>query len=485
MTPGLKQLFLDDYCIADMQGLTRTLHPVTKSPLNPVIAACYPWEYSLEPAHGNVTGGVLSWGGAVWVPDEGVYKCWYQGFATTRGRGFDLPEKRVWLPTCLAVSRDGVYWEKPFQRLLTWNGSLENNLVCDYGLMDVIYDASDPDPERRYKAVGFTPQPEGFACATFTSADGLHWHGPHTQIRSSDEFHLMYDDLQKQYVVTVKTFNQYGRAVALATSKDFDTWTQPVFIFGADEKDQENGRLRNEQAKQDPNLIVSPHDDPTRYVTDVYNMPIFTYQGLYIGMPAMFNQFGPLPEGNQGGQCNIELAVSRDLTTWERVADRAIFIPVGPKQRFDAGFILACAYPQIHGDEVWFYYAAEPDPHCDHKESEERYGIGLATLRLDGFVSLDAGEAEGALLTKPLTPAGARLYLNLDAPNGEARVDVLDASGAPVPGLSGDASIPVTGDGVRMPVQWQGHADLADFVGKTVQLRIRLRNAKLYAFWTE
>ena len=147
--------------------------------------------------------------------------------------------------------------------------------------------------------------------------------------------------------------------------------------------------------------------------------------------------------------------------------------------------MLACAHPQVHGDEIWFYYGGQPVPHAWDKVSDEDSGIGLATLRLDGFVSLDAGEAEGVLLTKPLVSVGSNLYLNLQAPNGEARVEVLNANGVPVAGLSGDTCVPATGDAVRVPVQWQGDGGLAGLLGQTVQLRIRLTRAKLYAFWVE
>ncbi len=490
MVAGQKQLFLDDLSIAQMQGLTRTLHQVAKSPLNPVIATNYPWEYTLEPTRGNDRGGVASWGGAVWIPDEQVYKCWYSGRFSMAGRGVQIPEAFDWLPTSLAVSRDGVYWEKPFTRIVSWNGSTENNLVSEHGLLDVIYDPRDPIPERRYKALGVNLTPE-FGAATYTSPDGLHWTGPLTSIRSQDEYHLMYDDIRRQYVAMVKCYNpspetglKWGRAVGVATSPDFDTWTEPVFVFGADEQDIANGRLRNEAATRDPSRLVSSHNDPAEWGADIYSMPVFTYEGLYIGMPSLFNHFGPA-WGNQAGQCNVELTVSRDLLTWERVCDRAIFIPVGPREHFDAGFVWACAYPQIHGDEIWFYYSGLPTAHDFEKVSDEDSGVGLSVLRLDGFVSLDAGEAEGTLLTQPLVPAGPELYLNLDAPSGEARVEVLDADGSPIAGLSGEACMPAQGDDVSVPVRWRGDASLAAVVGQPVQLRIHLRNAKLYAFWAQ
>ena len=57
MPAGQKQLFMDDYRIEQMQGLKRVLHQPAKSPLNPVIAASYPWEYTREPDKGNDHGG--------------------------------------------------------------------------------------------------------------------------------------------------------------------------------------------------------------------------------------------------------------------------------------------------------------------------------------------------------------------------------------------------------------------------------------------
>ena len=69
------------------------------------------------------------------------------------------------------------------------------------------------------------------------------------------------------------------------------------------------------------------------------------------------------------------------------------------------------------GNEIWFYYNALRIR--DHAElyDTERYGyidrelfndlaaLSLAKLRLDGFVSLDAG-SEGSVVTKPFMTTG-------------------------------------------------------------------------------
>ena len=53
----------------------------------------------------------------------------------------------------------------------------------------------------------------------------------------------------------------------------------------------------------------------------------------------------------------------------------------------------------------------------------------LAVLRRDGFASMDAGDAEGALTTRPVSFRGKHLFVNVDTPAGELRAEVLDEKG--------------------------------------------------------
>jgi len=122
----------------------------------------------------------------------------------------------------------------------------------------------------------------------------------------------------------------------------------------------------------------------------------------------------------------------------------------------------------------------------ERADLEDGWGAAcLAVLRRDGFISLDADDMGGYVLTKPVKVAGRRLFLNLAAPDGEARVELLDAKGGPIPGYSGNLLVPVRGDGVRLPVRWKSAKDLSRLRGRTIQLKIQLTNAELYAFWTE
>jgi hypothetical protein len=109
-----------------------------------------------------------------------------------------------------------------------------------------------------------------------------------------------------------------------------------------------------------------------------------------------------------------------------------------------------------------------------------QWAIGLATLRLDGFVSLDAGATSGTLLTRPLELDGGTLTVNARV-GGELRVEAL-ADGRPLPGYGAAECLPVRGDGLRQPVRWTGHPNVDGLRGRTVQLRFTLRDGSLYGF---
>ena len=76
-----------------------------------------------------------------------------------------------------------------------------------------------------------------------------------------------------------------------------------------------------------------------------------------------------------------------------------------------------------------------------------------ASIRLDGFVSMDAGAATGELVTRPLTFKGRHMFVNLDAPKGELRVEALGPEGRVVEPFSIERCIPISGDGTCIPVR--------------------------------
>jgi hypothetical protein len=260
--------------------------------------------------------------------------------------------------------------------------------------------------------------------------------------------------------------------------------------------DQDLGKKHIQARTSDRTLQQTSYDDASVYRVDVYNMGVFHYEGFYIGMPAMFHATGPVPNyPNTDGFHLVQLACSRDLKTWLRLGGRQTFI--GPS-RLDSGAydltqILPPSAPVAKEDELWFYYTGlkyrasfrylgtYPDGETVPIPGRDCDGgaVCLAVLRRDGFISLDAGEDPGTVLTKPFVLGSTTLHVNVDASAGELDVTILDGGGQTIA-----VSEPVTGDQPRATMQWKS-GDLANVKGQTVSLRFALRKGRLYSFWCE
>ena len=79
-----------------------------------------------------------------------------------------------------------------------------------------------------------------------------------------------------------------SRAASLSTSTDFANWTAPEMRFFADERDQEIGRLAIEETLADPTRRQPEFNVPETYNAQVYNLSVFRYEGLYVGLAMMF-----------------------------------------------------------------------------------------------------------------------------------------------------------------------------------------------------
>ena len=106
-------------------------------------------------------------------------------------------------------------------------------------------------------------------------------------------------------------------------------------------------------------------------------------------------------------------------------------------------------------------------------------------MRLDGFVSVDADQIEGILTTKPLQFKNNNLYVNADASKGQIRAELVDVSGKVIEPFSLTNCEPIISDSIRHPLQWQGFESMKSLGDREVRLRFYIRNAELYAFWTQ
>ena len=107
-----RQLFVDDFWIADSKDTTRILHQPTRR--EPVIEKDFPWE------EGHVGGATVAYDGE-------QYRMWYtcDDASIIGAYGTASNAKKH----AYAESDDGISWTKPFLGQVEFEGSKENNLL--------------------------------------------------------------------------------------------------------------------------------------------------------------------------------------------------------------------------------------------------------------------------------------------------------------------------------------------------------------------
>ena len=184
---------------------------------------------------------------------------------------------------------------------------------------------------------------------------------------------------------------------------------------------------------------------------------------------------------------DVRLSVSRDGKQFERVGERRSFLANGPDGSFNSRMIWAMPHLIRMGDELWIYYVGTNMDHDKVLDSaaggEHLSGISRAVMRLDGFVSIDAGYQPGQLTTPPIRFSGKRLELNVETDGGGfVAVECLDENGAALPGYTRADAVEQYGNAVNLPMAWRAGEDISMLAGRVVRLRFHLQDCKLYAF---
>ena len=126
----------------------------------------------------------------------------------------------------------------------------------------------------------------------------------------------------------------------------------------------------------------------------IYCMPVFPYQGIYLGLPAIYN--------TETDRTHTELAWSPDTIQWHRVCPGSPLIPQGSERNdYDWGCVYPAANPVFLDDEIRLYYGASDGPHSGWREGS----FCLATLRPDGFAGYEPISADkpAIITTRPIT----------------------------------------------------------------------------------
>ena len=495
-----KQLLIDDYLIESLTNAKQGLNPAVKANQNPVLRAERPWE-----------GNFMRPNKVIFDEKDQVLKMWYgtskQTVRVEKGKPVMGGPAGLIIDTrdsfsCFATSEDGFNWDRPTLGLVEFEGSKNNNILPTKEIANntILQDLQEEDPAKLYKAFTMegNTQTRGMQYHLYYSPDGFEWtpyeNNPVIDTpelgRWAGKF-MGWDPIRETYAVHMEASHHrrgpYGkRIIGRAESPDMTHWSEAEVILVPDENDFPD--------------------------TEFYSLPIIAYEGVYIGLLWIFRTTNVTH--------HPELVFSRDGYHYQRNY-REPFIPRGgAMEDFDSSSVYV-ENVITHGDRIFIYYTGtnsrSPEVALELGDKSTG-GIGLATTRLDGFVSLDGGNgwvvtdtpedelqnisigdyhkqiskgpaSFSQMVTRPFSFSGSRLYVNESlspisaGPGlGEVRVEVLKPNFKKLPGFTFDDADPITESSLSHAVSWNGNSDVSRLAGQSIKLRFYFKNAKLYSF---
>ena len=478
------ELFLDKYRISSEYNVERSLCQPVKHADNPIIVTEYPWEELYVSLYGSV------------IPKEDGtgFRMWYMSGA----KGM---QKEQFM--CYAESTDGIEWHKVMSDANPYPGHKKTNIL--YGLEAnvhgpcVVRNCHSDEPDERYLLMYDSywynrPEQKDLIqdsrwLYTATSPDGLHWSPgkgrPAIPGKSDCAQCIVWDPENRRYIAYIRGVrtpmdpfdpfaSPYGeinrvRYVRAATSLDFLHWSEPIELMRADELD----------------------GDP---VNHIHQFAGTRRSSQYIGLVSIFNtdHYFKVGEDNAGNvryaedaTCETQLAVSRDGFDWNRLANRAVFLPRGTSGEWDDCFISTASSIVFDGERMLFYYAGSP------KLGEGQGGtatIGLASSPRDRFQALRPRNLSTSAIieTKPLYLTEGDLQINADATHGQIVTELVDFEGKIINGFSKAESTVIESNGLDHLIRWQGKkvseaVDEQSLFRRAVRIRFYLHQASLYA----
>lgn len=297
------------------------------------------------------------------------------------------------------------------------------------------------------------------------SRDGFRWEADYEAVWNKPGWHpeppvyAFYNAARRRHTLTSRP-GHGDRRVVILDSPDARQWSGPELLLQPDSTDEP--------------------------LLQFYGMPVFPYGGAYVGLLWTFhlNSTDPVQKYNRSlGWIDCQLAYSYDGVRFQRGL-REPFIPRTDPGELGSGHIQPSALVDT-GDEIRIYSTGGQHSHGMGSRFDDRRGMGAIlchTLRRDGFFYLESDGAWAQMTSKPMRLDSDSLTMNIEAPHGEARYQITDLEGRPLPGLRYDDCVPaLETDDTAWTLRFREQS-LRSALGKPVRIEVRWLHGRLYGF---
>jgi hypothetical protein len=449
----------------------------------------------------------VSWGSV--LVEDGLHRMWYccMPDPTSHKQNIDY-----WL-SCYAESEDGIHWHKPDLKITGQNRYPGNNLLPLPGcVMSVVYGL--PDAPVKYLAATVQIEPlepdvcdnhelefNGNGTYLFGSDDGLHWRQLTKRpiIQHGDWCALHVDRERGRYLLYQKVAGSHGltprRVNVVIESKDGIHWEGYEGIR----------RWRETFVPDDYDDMLAMQNGFK--IAETYNSAHYQVGPLHIALQNLILVGLPLNSRmgqNPNGASQTRVCYSRDGVCWRYPQGRRPFLEVGKPGDFDAGFIAFNTTLTEFEDEHRLYYNGLRYPHgwCIDQNFQMREDIaleeqrqyaqfkGLARIKRDRFAGLGTAY-KGRFDAEAGTRQGSTLAINARCPQGYVRVAIAEQrahahveprKSEALPGFGFDDCIPITGDGVNLPVRFRDKSVAEIPANLPLVLRFEVMTGEVFAY---
>jgi len=478
-----RQLFIDDFLVEKTSLMRKWHHPERYSG-NPILKP----ETSTELNGGKLPTAAMISDGMCFDAKAGEFKMWYHA---------------GWRDgTMLATSRDGLHWTRPETDVEPGNNRVlpKREKMVRHGT-GISIDPYTTDASQRFKLLIY--EDTNHKTGAYVSPDGIHWQHKGDLPECGDNATLFYNPFRQKWVFSIRLYRD-GRSRNYIECDDFSSgihwdkqkespWAHPDVLDLPDPgvlalmpTEAEIAAESAATGKSIAELIKSyrsQYGDPVQ----LYNVDAIAYESVMLGTFGILK--GPTSSKAWDKHHTVKIldlysAFSRDGFHWDR-PDREPFLASTRKPGdWERGYLHAgVGLCTVVGDRLYFYYSGWSADAPNGPSTYAGGATGVAFLRRDGFASMNTEAQEGTLTTRPVTFKGRYLFVNLDAPKGNLRAEVLDEAGKVIEPYSAANCMAVNGDKTKLAVTWNGAADISPISGRKVRFRFLLNDGALYSFW--